>query len=152
MNLHERVLSVLACRYVDEVVMGAPWSPTKEQLKGINVSIVIKGVVSDHPKTAPDPYSAAKELGIFQEIESGSKLTTKSIIDHIIQHRLLYEERNQKKLQKEAKHPSSAKKSTSHSPPSSPASSSASNRTTPTSCSSSSPRSTQTPKESATAV
>ncbi|CAI9099140.1 OLC1v1035917C1 [Oldenlandia corymbosa var. corymbosa] len=30
MNLHERSLSVLACRYVDEVIMGAPWEVTND--------------------------------------------------------------------------------------------------------------------------
>eukprot|EP00456_Euglypha_rotunda_P001784 TRINITY_DN1034_c0_g1_i9.p1 TRINITY_DN1034_c0_g1~~TRINITY_DN1034_c0_g1_i9.p1 ORF type:complete len:386 (+),score=73.88 TRINITY_DN1034_c0_g1_i9:147-1160(+) len=130
MNLHERVLSVLACRHVDEVIMGAPWSPTKEQLKALNVSLVVKGVVSDHPKTAPDPYAAAKELGIFREFDSKSELTTKSIIDHIIQYRLLYEERNQKKLEKEAKTPSSTKKPVS-SPATSPSSSTTTSSSTP---------------------
>ena len=30
MHLHERSLSVLACRYVDEVIIGAPWEVTKD--------------------------------------------------------------------------------------------------------------------------
>ncbi|URE45729.1 ethanolamine-phosphate cytidylyltransferase [Musa troglodytarum] len=30
MNLHERSLSVLACRYVDEVIIGAPWEVSKD--------------------------------------------------------------------------------------------------------------------------
>lgn len=30
MNLHERVLSVLACRYVNQVIIGAPYNVTKE--------------------------------------------------------------------------------------------------------------------------
>ncbi|GAB4853545.1 Ethanolamine-phosphate cytidylyltransferase [Ancistrocladus abbreviatus] len=32
MNLHERTLSVLACRYVDEVNIGAPWEVTKDMV------------------------------------------------------------------------------------------------------------------------
>ena len=32
MNLHERSLSVLACRYVDEVIIGAPWAVTKDMV------------------------------------------------------------------------------------------------------------------------
>lgn len=32
MNLHERSLSVLACRYVDEVIIGAPWEVTKDMV------------------------------------------------------------------------------------------------------------------------
>ncbi|PPD85127.1 hypothetical protein GOBAR_DD17942 [Gossypium barbadense] len=30
MHVHERSLSVLACRYVDEVIIGAPWEVTKD--------------------------------------------------------------------------------------------------------------------------
>lgn len=32
MNLHERSLSVLGCRYVDEIIMGAPWEVTKDMV------------------------------------------------------------------------------------------------------------------------
>lgn len=51
MNLHERSLSVLACRYVDEVIIGAPWEVTKDMVscsnnepqskKKVNVCIII---------------------------------------------------------------------------------------------------------------
>ena len=33
MNLHERSLSVLACRYVDEVIIGAPWEVSKDTVR-----------------------------------------------------------------------------------------------------------------------
>ncbi|CAK9149181.1 unnamed protein product [Ilex paraguariensis] len=32
MHLHERSLGVLACRYVDEVIIGAPWEVTKDMI------------------------------------------------------------------------------------------------------------------------
>ena len=32
MNLHERSLSVLACKYVDEVIIGAPWEVSKDMV------------------------------------------------------------------------------------------------------------------------
>ncbi|MBA0737708.1 hypothetical protein Gogos_011159 [Gossypium gossypioides] len=35
MNLHERSLSVLACRYVDEVIIGAPWEVSKDMVSTI---------------------------------------------------------------------------------------------------------------------
>lgn len=35
MNLHERSLSVLGCRYVDEVIIGAPWEVTKDMVNPI---------------------------------------------------------------------------------------------------------------------
>lgn len=32
MHLHERSLSVLGCRYVDEVIIGAPWEVTMDMV------------------------------------------------------------------------------------------------------------------------
>jgi ethanolamine-phosphate cytidylyltransferase len=32
MHLHERSLSVLACRYVDEVIIGTPWEVTTDMV------------------------------------------------------------------------------------------------------------------------
>lgn len=37
MNLHERSLSVLACRYVDEVIIGAPWEVSKDMVSFVSV-------------------------------------------------------------------------------------------------------------------
>lgn len=37
MNLHERVLSVLGCRYVNQVIIGAPYKVTEEVIKQFKV-------------------------------------------------------------------------------------------------------------------
>ena len=41
MNLHERVLSVLACRYVDQVIIGAPYVVSEDLIKQFRVSFDI---------------------------------------------------------------------------------------------------------------
>ena len=43
MNLHERVLSVLACKFVNEVVIGAPLSVTADLLDHFKVDLVCHG-------------------------------------------------------------------------------------------------------------
>lgn len=43
MNLHERVMNVLSCKYVDEVVIGAPWEVTRDLLNVLNVHVVVSG-------------------------------------------------------------------------------------------------------------
>ena len=48
-----------------------------------------------------DPYEEAKRRGIFRHVQSGSVLTTASIIQRIIANRLRYEERNRTKEAKE---------------------------------------------------
>lgn len=104
MNLHERALSVLACKYVDEVIIGAPYSVTKEILNGaFNVSLVIHGKTPlDLDINSEDPYKLPKQLGIYLEIETPySYLTTQAIVDRILNRRSAYEERNRKKQAKE---------------------------------------------------
>ncbi|XP_047615095.1 ethanolamine-phosphate cytidylyltransferase isoform X3 [Phacochoerus africanus] len=102
MNLHERTLSVLACRYVSEVVIGAPYSVTAELLDHFKVDLVCHGkteIVAD--RDGSDPYEEPKRRGIFCQISSGNDLTTDLIVQRIIKNRLEYEARNQKKEAKE---------------------------------------------------
>ncbi|XP_065634469.1 ethanolamine-phosphate cytidylyltransferase isoform X2 [Quercus suber] len=47
MHLHERSLSVLACRYVDEVIIGAPWEVTTDMITTFNISLVVHGTVAE---------------------------------------------------------------------------------------------------------
>ncbi|KAJ6395136.1 hypothetical protein OIU77_020406 [Salix suchowensis] len=48
MNLHERSLSVLACQYVDEVIIGAPWEVSKDMITTFNISSVVHGTVAEN--------------------------------------------------------------------------------------------------------
>jgi len=41
MNLHERTLNLLALKYVDDVIMGAPWEITEDMIKTLNIQIVV---------------------------------------------------------------------------------------------------------------
>ena len=43
LNLHERTLSVLSNKYVDEVVIGAPLVITEDLIKSMNIHVVVKG-------------------------------------------------------------------------------------------------------------
>uniref|UniRef100_A0A9R1SJ81 ethanolamine-phosphate cytidylyltransferase n=2 Tax=Cyprinus carpio TaxID=7962 RepID=A0A9R1SJ81_CYPCA len=80
MNIHERTLSVLACRYVSEVVIGAPYAITKDLL---------------------EHFKVPRKMGILQTMDSGNSLTTDGIVQRIIKNRLLFEARNQNKEIKE---------------------------------------------------
>ncbi|KAM9210662.1 ethanolamine-phosphate cytidylyltransferase isoform 2-T2 [Dugong dugon] len=102
MNLHERTLSVLACRYVSEVVIGAPYAVTAELLDHFKVDLVCHGKTEIVPdRDGSDPYQEPKHRGIFCQVDSGSNLTTDLIVQRIIKNRLEYEARNQKKEAKE---------------------------------------------------
>ncbi|KAI7888045.1 uncharacterized protein EV154DRAFT_519064, partial [Mucor mucedo] len=105
MNLHERALSVLACRYVDEVVIGAPYSVTEELLSGeYKVAVVAHGNSHlEKDQDGKDPYALPKKLGIYTEIDTpNSTITTEGIINRIIENRKTFEERQKRKTQKAA--------------------------------------------------
>lgn len=58
MNLHERALSVLACKYVDEVIIGAPLHITDDLLRTFNISVVVRGSITETgaaPADTPPP-------------------------------------------------------------------------------------------------
>ncbi|CAO1300742.1 unnamed protein product [Diamesa serratosioi] len=100
MNLHERVLSVLACKYVSEVVIGAPYNVTKELIEHFNVDTVCHGQTYI-PNEGGDPYAIPKTMGKFMLIDSLNTITTEQIVDRIIRNRLDYESRNKNKERKE---------------------------------------------------
>ena len=64
MNLHERVLAVLACRYVDEVVIGAPYDVTRETMEHFNVDVVCHGMEAKCCKNGGinPPYSVTGKM------------------------------------------------------------------------------------------
>jgi len=103
MNLYERVLSVLACRYVDEVIIGAPWEVTEDLIKQQNVTYVATGTVVDpsYHESPGDGYEYPRKAGILKVINSSEDITTTKIVQRIIEHRALFLERNRKKEQKE---------------------------------------------------
>uniref|UniRef100_A0A673HI87 ethanolamine-phosphate cytidylyltransferase n=1 Tax=Sinocyclocheilus rhinocerous TaxID=307959 RepID=A0A673HI87_9TELE len=102
MNIHERTLSVLACRYVSEVVIGAPYAVGKDLLDHFKVDLVCHGKTEVFPDTdGTDPYAEPKKRGIFRILDSGNNLTSDDIVQRIIENRLQFEARNQKKEAKE---------------------------------------------------
>ncbi|KAH8893285.1 ethanolamine-phosphate cytidylyltransferase [Thozetella sp. PMI_491] len=101
MNIYERGLCVLQCRYVNAVIFGAPFTPTKTYLQSLPWGIpdlVYHGPTSFIPLTY-DPYTAPKELGIYQEIGSHhfQDVNAGTIVQRIMKSRDLYEARQKAK-------------------------------------------------------
>ncbi|KVH93616.1 ethanolamine-phosphate cytidylyltransferase-like [Cynara cardunculus var. scolymus] len=106
MHLHERSLSVLACRYVDEVIIGAPWKITNDMITTFNISLVVHGTVSESDSSLNgfvDPYKVPKNMDIFKTIESPKNITTTSVAQRIKANYEIYEKRNAKKEASEKK-------------------------------------------------
>jgi ethanolamine-phosphate cytidylyltransferase len=102
MNMNERVLGVLSCRFVDEVVMGVPYRVTEEVLDSLNVDVVVGGA-SRFTGPRGDPYVVPKAKGIFQEVSSGSELTTDSVIERVMENRAAFLTRQKAKNAKDKK-------------------------------------------------
>lgn len=107
MSLHERVLNVLSCKYVDEVVLGAPFELTSDLLKTLNVGVVARVAPSEaalrrveHQKTL-DPYAKVRTLVDVQDVKAKSSLQTDAVIQRILENRARYEQRNANRAVKE---------------------------------------------------
>jgi len=108
-NVCERVLSVCACKYVDDVIMASPYIISQDLLTTMNISYVVQGA---HVRRIPrivkdgeadiDNYALPKELGIYREVESDfSYLTKECIVDRVLQNKGAYIARNERRFLQE---------------------------------------------------
>ncbi|EAU33370.1 hypothetical protein ATEG_06826 [Aspergillus terreus NIH2624] len=104
MNIFERGLCVLQCRYVHAVVFSAPFSPTEPYLKALPIGVpdaVYHGPTTFIPLTY-DPYVAPKRMGIFRETSTHAfqHVNAGEIVGRILKSREAYEARQRAKLEK----------------------------------------------------
>jgi ethanolamine-phosphate cytidylyltransferase len=101
MGVHERVLNVSACKHVDEVLISAPTTVSKDLLTTMQISVVCEG--SDPALQGPTPSLAVpRELGVLRHIEVPMQIITVDDIAHrIAENRLLYLKRNEVRAQRE---------------------------------------------------
>ncbi|EPE34497.1 Nucleotidylyl transferase [Glarea lozoyensis ATCC 20868] len=97
MNIYERGLCVLQCKYINSVIFGAPFTPTRSYLTFTpwgTPDAVYHGPTSFMPLTY-DPYTAPKEMGIYKEIgqHAYAGVNAGEIVQRIMKSRDLYEER-----------------------------------------------------------
>ncbi len=125
LSLHERVLSVLGCKFVDDVLIDAPYTVTKEMIDSLNIAVVVKGLSdnsthashndlasldssgnsnsninnnNNNNNTSPgDAYALPRKMGILQEINSGSTLNVLDIIKRVHGQRDRYTEKYARK-------------------------------------------------------
>lgn len=101
MNIFERGLCVLQCKYINAVVFGAPFSPSKSYLDALpvgKISTVYHGPTAFMPLTY-DPYIDAKEMGIFSQIGNHDfqHVNAGEIVERIMKSRAAFEERQRRK-------------------------------------------------------
>jgi ethanolamine-phosphate cytidylyltransferase len=113
MNLHERVLNVLSCGHVDDVIIGAPWTVSEDMITTFNIQkvVALEGGVSAQSATGldTDPYKLAKAKGLFSVLKLGNVLTNDMLVERIVSHREKYVNRNKSREAKELDYLENAK-------------------------------------------
>ncbi|KAF4957918.1 hypothetical protein FGADI_2747 [Fusarium gaditjirri] len=104
MNTFERGLCVLQCKYINAVIFGAPFSPTRTYLDTLprgTPDAVYHGPTSFMPLTY-DPYTAPKAMGIYREIgaHTFAHVNAGEIVQRIMKSRDMYEARQRAKGEK----------------------------------------------------
>jgi len=85
LNLNERVLSILALRCVDEVIIGAPWEITQEICKTIKCKYVVQDYISsiEVAQNLTDPNQYPKSQGIYKVIRTETDFTLNTILERL---------------------------------------------------------------------
>lgn len=101
MSRHSQRDSSLTCQYINAVIFGAPFSPTKSYLTTMpwgTPDAVYHGPTSFMPLTY-DPYTAARDMGIYREIgeHAFAEVNAGEIVQRIMKSRDLYEARQRAK-------------------------------------------------------
>ena len=101
MNLHERVLSVLGCKYVDDVLIDAPYTITPEMIASLKITEVVRGSATAIPTDERLRYKHAMDCGIYKVIESPSDFSLKHIFERIQRNQERFKAKIEKKKEKE---------------------------------------------------
>ncbi|KAI5296553.1 hypothetical protein KEM52_000248 [Ascosphaera acerosa] len=109
MNMFERGLCVLQCKYINAVIFSAPFTPSLPYLSALPTSTpgsplpaaVYHGPTNFIPLTY-DPYAATKAAGIFREVGAHpfAHVNAGEIVQRILKSREAFEERQRQKLMK----------------------------------------------------
>jgi ethanolamine-phosphate cytidylyltransferase len=108
MSLKERGLTTLACKYVDEVVLGVPWQITAEFIQHLDAINDIRLTIFVGKSTDPayhidddnDGLDVARGEDMLSILNSGDSVHATTIIQRIMKNRALYLERQEEKAKK----------------------------------------------------
>jgi len=102
LNEKERALSVLSCRYADEVVIGAPAKITNDLLTTFNVSIVVAEDEDEYLIDGEDVNALAKARGLYRVVERAHGASVAGVAQKIMANRAEFEARNARKAKSES--------------------------------------------------
>lgn len=93
---------VLACKYVDDVIVGAPYQISSDLIKSLNIKTVVNANTKEDEILEVyrhiDPSKIPKEMGIFNEIEIDTDITVEVIAQRVVENREKYRAKYEKKI------------------------------------------------------
>eukprot|EP00051_Salpingoeca_urceolata_P015865 m.207473 g.207473 ORF g.207473 m.207473 type:complete len:454 (-) comp18522_c0_seq4:131-1492(-) len=109
LNMQERVLSVLGCTHVDDVLIDAPWEVTREMIASLGIKIVCRGTKGEAPSLdareaqalVDERYRVPMDLGMFRQLESPSQLTVQEIVRRIRRNEAAFRAKYERKMKLE---------------------------------------------------
>jgi len=84
MNVHERAALVAACKWVDEVVIDTPYTPTISLLDELNVDFCAHGDDPCFNELGEDAYAEMKKQGRFRVFKRTEGISTTEIIGRLL--------------------------------------------------------------------
>ena len=108
MNIQERTLSVLQCKYVDDVIIDPPWNVSEEFIAALNISVVVRGTIDEDTNTDRESvehhdqfYKGALNKGMLKVIKSPSNLTVTEIVSRVVDNKAKLTAKINKKMKTE---------------------------------------------------
>lgn len=109
-TLHERALSLLSCRHVDDVMLGSPWKITQDMITTMNISVVCHGnndfwkVDGTDCRDLGDAFEVPRKLNMLVKVDSGCEVTVHLLAHRIWKHAEEFAIRQQKKESEEKRY------------------------------------------------
>ena len=109
MNLHERVLSVLGCRFVDDVLIDAPHVISTVMIQSLRIDEIVHGFNGDDKISSSEKskrYQHAMDAGIYTELppplpSSKTYFSFSSIIERIQENQAMFQAKISRKKEVE---------------------------------------------------
>ena len=108
LNLHERVLSILGCRYVDDILIDAPYVVTSDMIATLGIDEIVQvhrtknGLYwTDESANDVSRYQVAIEKGIFHSVQVIDLYQIETIIQQIKNNHSQFQAKYKKKQKAE---------------------------------------------------
>lgn len=93
-NLNERVLSVLGCRFVDNVLMDAPYDVCTAMLDTLKITKVIASAGEETSAR----FNCARQAGILEVIQNSSSFCINDVLQRILDDEAAYQAKFERKM------------------------------------------------------